>query len=289
MVPCVLAVAPHRGWIDPFLLLLAWPRDAPRLAWFGDGPTMARSWWRRRLFPRLGMIPTRPGAGPGAIREHLADVRTVLGRGSCVEVFPEKGPRSPRGRTRTIAPGASWLAAAGGVPLVPVAIGGFLRRASGHGTGCASWSRSCRRRSRRKRPMDGARRVSRPTRSARRSPWRCASSRRGAHGRTRTGGSPGCSASSTDLATAGARPWTHGREAGGIRDHDGPDRPHHCDPARQRRALAFIPGSGRGAPSSWMTTSTFRGRRRAPSAGRIGSDPGAGHARAGVVARRADL
>jgi 1-acyl-sn-glycerol-3-phosphate acyltransferase len=24
-VPCVVAVAPHRGWIDPFLLLLAWP------------------------------------------------------------------------------------------------------------------------------------------------------------------------------------------------------------------------------------------------------------------------
>jgi 1-acyl-sn-glycerol-3-phosphate acyltransferase len=131
MVPCVLAVAPHRGWIDPFLLLLAWPRDAPRLAWFGDGPTMARSWWRRRLFPRLGMIPIRPGAGPGAIREHLADVRTVLGRGSCVVVFPEKGPPSPRGRTRTIAPGASWLAAAGGVPLVPVAIGGFLETGLG--------------------------------------------------------------------------------------------------------------------------------------------------------------
>lgn len=131
MVPCVLAVAPHRGWIDPFVLLLAWPREAPRLAWFGDGPTMARSWWRRRLFPRLGMIPIRPGAGPGAIREHLSDVRTVLGRGSCVVVFPEKGPPSPRGRTRTIAPGASWLAAAGGVPLVPVAIGGFLETGLG--------------------------------------------------------------------------------------------------------------------------------------------------------------
>jgi 1-acyl-sn-glycerol-3-phosphate acyltransferase len=131
VVPCVLAVAPHRGWIDPFVLLVAWPRDAPRLFWFGDGPTMARSWWRRRLFPRLGMIPIHPGAGPGAIHEHLADARTVLGRGACLVVFPEKGPPSPRGRTRTIAPGASWLAAAGGVPLVPVAIGGFLETGLG--------------------------------------------------------------------------------------------------------------------------------------------------------------
>jgi 1-acyl-sn-glycerol-3-phosphate acyltransferase len=32
VVPCVVAVAPHRGWTDPFLLLLTWPRDAPRLA-----------------------------------------------------------------------------------------------------------------------------------------------------------------------------------------------------------------------------------------------------------------
>jgi 1-acyl-sn-glycerol-3-phosphate acyltransferase len=129
--PCILAVAPHRGWVDPFILLLAWPRQAPRLAWFGDGPTMARSWWRRLLLPRLGMIPIQPAATPTAVREHLADARTVLERGCCLVIFPEKGPPSPRGRTRTIAPGAAWLAAAGDVPLVPVAIGGFLETGLG--------------------------------------------------------------------------------------------------------------------------------------------------------------
>ena len=46
-------------------------------------------------------------------------------------IFPEKGPPSPRGQTRTIAPGATWLAAAGNVPLVPVAIGGFLETGLG--------------------------------------------------------------------------------------------------------------------------------------------------------------
>jgi 1-acyl-sn-glycerol-3-phosphate acyltransferase len=129
--PCVLAVAPHRGWVDPFPLLLAWPGDAPRLAWFGDARTMARSRWRRRLLPRLGMIPIPPQASPAAVREHLADARTILGRGCCLVVFPEKGEPSPRGRTRTIAPGAAWLAAAGGVPLVPVALGGFLETGLG--------------------------------------------------------------------------------------------------------------------------------------------------------------
>lgn len=131
VVPCIIAVAPHRGWIDPFLLLLTWPHDAPRLAWFGDSRTMVRSWWRRRLLPRLGMIPIPPEATPAAVREHLADARLVLGRGCCLVVFPEKGPPSAPGRTRTIAPGAAWLAAAGGVPLVPVAIGGFLETGLG--------------------------------------------------------------------------------------------------------------------------------------------------------------
>jgi len=129
--PCVVAVAPHRGWIDPFLLLLAWPDDGPRLAWFGDARTMARSAWRRRLLPRLGMIPIPPEASRGALREHLADAAFVLGRGCCLVVFPEKGPPSRRGATRTIAPGAAWLAAAGRVPLVPVAIGGFLETGLG--------------------------------------------------------------------------------------------------------------------------------------------------------------
>jgi 1-acyl-sn-glycerol-3-phosphate acyltransferase len=131
VAPCVVAVAPHRGWIDPFLLLLAWPADAPRLAWFGDARTMARSAWRRRLLPRLGMIPISPEPSRSAAHEHLADAAAVLGRGWCIVVFPEKGPPSPRGRTRTIAAGAAWLAAAGAVPLVPVAVGGFLETGLG--------------------------------------------------------------------------------------------------------------------------------------------------------------
>ena len=129
--PCVLAAAPHRGWPDPFLVLLAWPRDAPRLAWFGDEVTMTRSWWRRRLLPHLGMIPIPTTPSAAAVAAHLDAARVVLGHGCAVVVFVEKGPPSPRGRTRTIAPGAAWLALAGGVPLVPVAIGGFLETGLG--------------------------------------------------------------------------------------------------------------------------------------------------------------
>ncbi len=131
IAPCVLAAAPHRGWPDPFLVLLAWPRDAPHLAWFGDEVTMTRSWWRRRLLPRLGMIPIAAGTSPGAVSAYLDAARIVLERGCVLVAFPEKGPPSPRGATRTIAPGAAWLALAGGVPLVPVALAGYLETGLG--------------------------------------------------------------------------------------------------------------------------------------------------------------
>ncbi len=131
VMPCVLAVAPHRGWPDPFLVLLAWPRDAPRLTWFGDEVTMTRSWWRRRLLPHLGMIPIAASTTPSAVATYLEAARAALARGCVVVVFAEKGPPSPRGRTRTIAPGAAWLALAGEVPLVPVALGGFLETGLG--------------------------------------------------------------------------------------------------------------------------------------------------------------
>jgi 1-acyl-sn-glycerol-3-phosphate acyltransferase len=131
VVPCVVAAAPHRGWTDPFLVLLAWPRDAPHLAWFGDEVTMTRSWWRRRLLPRLGMIPIPAQPSARSVDIHLAAAAGVLARGCCLVVFVEKGPPSPRGATRTIAPGAAWLAGAGGVPIVPVALGGFLEMGLG--------------------------------------------------------------------------------------------------------------------------------------------------------------
>ena len=64
---CVVAVAPHRAWLEPFLLVAAWPPDAAKLVWLADGHTVTRSWWRRRLLPRLGIIPiTGRFGGPRA-------------------------------------------------------------------------------------------------------------------------------------------------------------------------------------------------------------------------------
>lgn len=119
---CVVACAPHRTWLEPFLLLAAWPEDAARLVWLADGATVTRSWWRRRLLPRLGILPIeRRAGGPGAYLEAAA---AALAAGAALVVFPEKGPPSPPDRTRTIAPGFAYLARRAGAPVVPVVVAG---------------------------------------------------------------------------------------------------------------------------------------------------------------------
>jgi 1-acyl-sn-glycerol-3-phosphate acyltransferase len=119
---CLVVPARHRAWIDPFLLLAAWPPTAARLVWFGDGPTMTRSWWRRWLFPRLGMIPISPGSGgPQAYADLAAEVTAA---GAALVIFPEKGPPSPPDSTRTISPGFAYLALRAGAPVIPVVLAG---------------------------------------------------------------------------------------------------------------------------------------------------------------------
>jgi 1-acyl-sn-glycerol-3-phosphate acyltransferase len=122
---CLVVPAPHRAWVDPFLLLAAWPPTAARLVWFGDGPTMTRSWWRRWLFPRLGMIPISPrSGGPQAYADLAAEVTAA---GAALVIFPEKGPPSPPESTRTISPGFAYLALRAGAPVIPVVLAGTHR------------------------------------------------------------------------------------------------------------------------------------------------------------------
>lgn len=119
---CVVAVAPHRAWLEPFLLLAAWPPDAAKLVWLADGPTVTRSWWRRWLLPRLGVIPiTGHLAGPRAYADVAAQ---TLAAGAALVVFPEVGPPSGPTEARRISPGFAYLACAAGASVIPVAIGG---------------------------------------------------------------------------------------------------------------------------------------------------------------------
>jgi 1-acyl-sn-glycerol-3-phosphate acyltransferase len=126
---CVVAVAPHRAWVEPFLLVAAWPAEAARLVWLADGRTATRSWWRRRLLPRLGVIPISARAGgPRAYAEQAA---LAVERGCAVVVFPEVGPPSPPARTRALSPGFAYLALRSGAPVVPAVVAGTHRLVRG--------------------------------------------------------------------------------------------------------------------------------------------------------------
>jgi 1-acyl-sn-glycerol-3-phosphate acyltransferase len=120
----VLAGVPHRTWIDPFLPW-GWLPVEPRLAFFGDSRTMARSPVRRWVVRRVGGIAPIPSHGrPRAFALHLAVADEVLRSGMVFCLFPEYGPPSPVEASRPIAAGLGYVALRSAVPIVPVVIGG---------------------------------------------------------------------------------------------------------------------------------------------------------------------
>ena len=117
--PCVI-VANHRSHADTAALLAALPaRRRPAVAaaadyWFCGG---VRPQACRLL---CAAFPVRRAGGGSA---DLAGAARLLAEGRDVIVFPE-GTRSRDGRTGEFRRGAARLAAAAGVPLVPVGISG---------------------------------------------------------------------------------------------------------------------------------------------------------------------
>ena len=119
---CIVVVAPHRAWVEPVLLVASWPPGAAHLVWLADGPTVTRSWWRRRLLPRLGVIPIAGGVdGPRRLAALAAE---ACREGHAVVVFPEVGSPSAPDRARRLSPGFAYLALQAGAPIVPVVVGG---------------------------------------------------------------------------------------------------------------------------------------------------------------------
>lgn len=120
----IAAGLPHRTWIDPFVVALSLPLE-PRLTYFGDGPAIFRSPFRRFLFSRIGgVIPIWPGGGRHAFDAHAAAAVESLAAGTVFVVFPEVGPPAPLGEARRIAPGLGYFALRSGAPIVPLVLGG---------------------------------------------------------------------------------------------------------------------------------------------------------------------
>jgi 1-acyl-sn-glycerol-3-phosphate acyltransferase len=120
----VAAGVPHRTWIDPFLLWMLLPVE-PRLVFFGDARTMARSPLRRWVVRRVGgILPIPSHGGPRALATHLAAAAEVLRSGAVFCLFPETGPPAPVGTAREIAAGLGYVAMRSDASIVPIVIGG---------------------------------------------------------------------------------------------------------------------------------------------------------------------
>jgi 1-acyl-sn-glycerol-3-phosphate acyltransferase len=120
----IAAGVPHRTWIDPFLPWIVLPPE-PRLVFFGDARTMARSPLRRWMVRRVGgILPIPSRGGPVAFATHLAAAAEVLRAGAVFCLFPECGPPSPPASPRPIAAGLGYVALRSMAQVVPVVIGG---------------------------------------------------------------------------------------------------------------------------------------------------------------------
>jgi 1-acyl-sn-glycerol-3-phosphate acyltransferase len=120
----IAAGLPHRAWVDPFLLWMALPAE-PRLVFFGDARTMARSPLRRWVLRRVGgVIPIPSRGGPHAFATHLEAAARVIDAGAVFCLFPESGFPSEPGTARPVAAGLGYVALRTGAPIVPVVLGG---------------------------------------------------------------------------------------------------------------------------------------------------------------------
>lgn len=120
----IAAGLPHRCWVDPFLVWMALPAQ-PRLVFFGDARTMARSPLRRWVLRRLGgVIPIPSHGGPRSFATHLDAAARVVDAGAVFCVFPESGFPSEPGVARPVAAGIGYIALRTGAPVVPVVLGG---------------------------------------------------------------------------------------------------------------------------------------------------------------------
>jgi len=120
----IAAGLPHRTWVDPFVLIDNLPVE-PRLIFFGDGPAMFRSPWRRWLVRRIGgVIPIWPGGDRQAVEGYIGAARVALDAGAVLCLFPETGPPTPPGIARPFGAGLAYFALRTGASIVPLVLGG---------------------------------------------------------------------------------------------------------------------------------------------------------------------
>ena len=120
----IVAGAPHRNWIDPFLIVMALPA-APRVYFLGSAEGMFNRWWKRLVIVLLGGVV--PVSTSGQLnREALQTALDVLVADNHLGLFPEGWGQEhqPPDEIQPIQRGVAFLAARSGRRILPVALAG---------------------------------------------------------------------------------------------------------------------------------------------------------------------
>jgi 1-acyl-sn-glycerol-3-phosphate acyltransferase len=121
--PLIVAGAPHRNWIDGFLLIVAMPAE-PRLVFLAS-ENAARLWWRRLVIRIVGgveLVSTSSALNREALNASLA----VLARGDRLAVLPEGWDHldAPMREIGELRRGVAFIAQQSQRRVLPVALAG---------------------------------------------------------------------------------------------------------------------------------------------------------------------
>jgi 1-acyl-sn-glycerol-3-phosphate acyltransferase len=120
--PLIVAAAPHRNWIDPFLILLVLP-PLPRTYFLAAADTAGNRRWKR-LFIELagGMVPVSTSGHLN--RDGLEAALGILERGNRVGIFPEGWGTKPDPEIMPLKRGVAFISQHSGRRVLPVALAG---------------------------------------------------------------------------------------------------------------------------------------------------------------------
>lgn len=122
--PVIVAAAPHRNWIDPFLIISALPAS-PRVAYLGSAEAMFNRRWKRVILGLMGGVV--PVSSLGQLnREGLEVSLAILAGGNSLGLFPEGWGRfgdDPR-QISELKRGVAFLSQRSGRRVLPVGLAG---------------------------------------------------------------------------------------------------------------------------------------------------------------------
>jgi 1-acyl-sn-glycerol-3-phosphate acyltransferase len=122
--PMIIAAAPHRNWIDPFLVVLALPRR-PRIYYLGSREAVFNTWWKRLVLGAFGGVVPVSSIG-GLNRDALNTALRILESGASLGIFPEGWGHTddPPDQLAEIRRGVGWLANKAGRRTLPITLSG---------------------------------------------------------------------------------------------------------------------------------------------------------------------